>query len=435
MLKEKIARRSAVIAILGLGYVGYPLACLFSKAGFKVIGYDVEKSRLQAITENKVNWAEGYSHNKELFQATDNPNDIISADIFIITVQTPLKTNNTPDLSYVESAADIVRQNLSPGKLVILESTTFPGTTEEVLKPILEKSGLVAGEDFYLVFSPERIDPGNPIWRTENIPKIVGGLNTESRELAVELYSTIVQRVVPVSSPRAAEAAKVMENVFRNINIALVNELAKVFDKLGIDVWEVINAAATKPFSFMPHYPGPGVGGHCIPKDPFYLSYKAKKEGIDLRFIELAGSINQSMPFYVLHLLKELLHKHGKDLQKAKIGVLGVTYKRDVPDLRDTPSKVIIEELLKSAAEVQVFDPMSSETFGARTAGYEEVLKDKDCILLLVDHSYFRKNSIENIINKLSPDTCVLDTKNFFRVDLFAPTVKYKCLGRGQLLK
>lgn len=429
-LKEKIENGTAKIAVLGLGYVGYPLACLFSRAGFKVIGYDVDLERVEKIKNGNVFWALNYRPNEKNFSVTDKELNLKEADVFIITVQTPLKYDNTPDLSYVESACEIIRKFIEKDKFVIMESTTYPKTTEEVIKPILEKSGLIGGKDFYLCFAPERIDPGSEKWGIENIPKIVGGINPKSTELGILLYSKIIKKTIPVSSARVAEAVKMMENTFRNINIALVNEIVKVFDKLDIDIWEVIDAASTKPFSFMPHYPGPGVGGHCIPKDPFYLVYKAKKEGLDMPLVELGSLINHNMPFYIFDLIENTLNKIGKKFEDSKIGILGVTYKKNVPDVRNTPAKIVIEEICKRSNDVSVFDPYTNETFGGKREDLENTIKDKDCIVLLTNHDLFRKKQIEKLINKFSPNCCIVDTRNFFDKSKFNPGIHYKCLGK-----
>jgi UDP-N-acetyl-D-glucosamine dehydrogenase len=281
-----------------------------------------------------------------------------------------------------------------------------------------------------LSFSPERIDPGNKKWSLEQIPKIVGGINKQSSEVACLLFSQIVEKVVPASSLKVAEATKMLENIFRSVNIALVNDLSKFFEKMGIDTWETIDAASTKPFGFMPHYPGPGVGGHCIPKDPFYLLYKARKTGMNLEFIEEAAAVNKNMPLYVVHLAEETLKTRNKTMQKSSFAVLGVTYKKDVLDLRRTPAKTVITELYKSSKNVMVFDPLTSETFGAKTGTLTETLTDKDCIILLADHSYFNDINIEDKINELAPNCCLIDTRNFVNPTKLKTSILYKCLGK-----
>jgi len=430
MLKEKIQDKTAKICIIGLGYVGYPLACLFSK-NYQTTGYDVDRKKIDDIKNRKFCIKE-YEHSSK-FIPTNNPDDLKDGDAFFIVVPTPLKEGHLPDLKYVKNATKTISQYLKKENIVIVVSTTYPGTTEEVVQPILEKSGLKAGQDFYLCYCPERIDPGNERWRMEDIPTIIGSINKESQELACLLYSNILtstDKIIPVSSLKTAEATKIFENVFRNINIALINESAKLFGKLGIDTWEVIKAASTKPYGFLPHYPGPGVGGHCIPLDPFYLAYKAKKNGMDTRFIELAGDINKSMPYYIVSLVSDGLKKIGKKIRNSKIGVLGTSYKKNIPDTRETPSKIIIEELTDDGADVYVFDPHNDETFGGKKSDFIETVRDKDCIILLVDHEYYRKNKIEELISKNSPNSCVIDTKNFIKPELLSKTNYYRCLGK-----
>ena len=314
--------------------------------------------------------------------------------------------------------------------MVIVESTIYPGATEEIVKPILQESGLRAGDDFYLSFSPERIDPGNMKWDITNIPKVVGGLNKKSTDMTYLLFSKVIKQIVPVSSIKVAETTKMLENIFRSINIALINDLSKFFEKMGIDAWETIEAASTKPFGFMAHYPGPGVGGHCIPKDPFYLLYKARKMGADLEFIEEAASINRNMPLYVIYLAEDCLKIRNNLVQDSSFAVLGVTYKKDVLDIRRTPAKTVITELEKISRDVMVFDPLTEETFGSKRGNLEETIKDKDCIILLVDHSQFREIEIEDKINELAPDCCLIDTKNFIETKKLKQSILYRCLGK-----
>lgn len=443
MLKQKIKNKTAVVAILGLGHVGYPLASLFAKAGFKVLGYDIDKKRLDTIKQGKalieisrllridsVNRTKVISEISRNLTVSNKEKILKGADVFIVAVPTPLKENETPNLFHLENTCRTISKSINKDSLVTIESTVYPGATEEVVKPILETSGLHAGEDFHLCFSPERIDPGSKKWGIENIPKIVGGINEKSRDVACLLYSQIIKQIVPVSSLKVAEAAKMLENTFRSVNIALVNDLSKLFERQGIDIWETIDAAATKPFGFLPHYPGPGVGGHCIPKDPFYLLYKARKMGIDLKFIEDATDINRSMPLHVIYITKEALKKRKKGIKNSSFGILGVTYKKDVADVRRTPAKIIIDELSKTCKEIVVFDPLVNEAFDAKRGTLEETIKNKDCIILLVDHSYFRENNIEQKINKLSPDCCVIDTKNFIDSNKLNRSILYRCLGK-----
>ena len=444
MLEEKIKDKTAVVAVLGLGHVGYPLASLFAKAGFKTLGYDIDKKRLDVIKEGKAlkeincllpiaitNRTKVVSKISRNLRVYGEERMLKDADVFVVAVPTPLKKNGTPDLFYLENTCTTILKFVRKDVLVIIESTIYPGATEEVVKPILEKSGMHAGEDFYLCFSPERIDPGSKKWNIENIPKIVGGINERSRDVACLLYSQVIKQIVPVSCLEVAEAAKMLENVFRSVNIALVNDLSKLFEKLGIDIWETINVAATKPFGFLPHYPGPGVGGHCIPKDPFYLLYKAGKMGIVLQLVEDAAGINRSMPLHVICITKETLKKRNKSIKDCSFGILGVTYKKDVADVRRTPAKIIINELSRTCKGIVVFDPLVNEAFHGKKGTLEEAIKNKDCIILLVDHSYFRENNIEQKINKLSPSCCVIDTKNFIDSNKLNRSILYRCLGKG----
>jgi UDP-N-acetyl-D-glucosamine dehydrogenase len=433
MLIDKITERNATVAVIGAGYVGHPLACLFSRAGFRTIAFEIQKERLERIRRGDVDWSD-YTPNMGCFTATDDERLLNDTDIFIITVQTPLREDRTPDLSQVEGASRLIKRHLGRDKMVVLESTTYPGTTEEVLKPILEESGLKAGVDFYLAFSPERIDPGSKDRCVENIPKVVGGLTKKCTETASALYSSVICKVVPVSSPRTAEATKLLENVYRNVNIALVNELVPIFNRMGIDTWEVIHAASTKPFGFMPHYPGPGVGGHCIPKDPLYLAYAARKVGMPTEFIELAACKHDRVPSNIVRHTERGLSGKMKTVNGAEIGVLGVTFKKNVPDLRNTPAKTIIEELQKLGAKVTVFDPLVKETFGASAADMEQAVKGKDCILLLVDHDHFREKGVEKLVSKLSPGCVLIDTRNFIQRELLGPEITYSCIGRPSTL-
>jgi UDP-N-acetyl-D-glucosamine dehydrogenase len=363
ILKEKISAGSAVVGVLGLGYVGLPLALVFEEAGFPVIGFDVDPAKPAALER-------GESYIRHLgadriaaafrrgrISATTEFGRLSECDALVICVPTPLGRHREPDLSFVRRTADAIAAHLRRGHLVVLESTTYPGTTREELLPRFEARGLRCGVDFFLAFSPEREDPGNASFHTRNIPKVVGGVDAASRDAAVALYGAAVEHVVPVSSAEVAESAKLLENIFRSVNIALVNELKVVFDRMGIDVWEVIEAAKTKPFGFMPFYPGPGLGGHCIPLDPFYLSWKAAEYGVWARFIELAGEINTSMPRYVVDKTIAALNAHGKSIKDARILVLGLSYKADIDDDRESPSFEIIELLREKGADVAYCDP------------------------------------------------------------------------------
>lgn len=443
MLKQKIRDKTAVIAVLGLGHVGYPMSSLFAKNGFKTIGYDINRKRLDDIAEGKVMSelapllpaAKG-KRQKALLSISEklmlsNEETVLNrADVFVVDVPTPLNEDETPNLIFLENTCRTIARVIREETLVVIESTIYPGATEEIVKPLLENSGLHAGDDFYLSFSPERIDPGNKKWNLELIPKIVGGLNKESTDIASLLFSQIIEKVVPVSSLQVAEATKMLENIFRSVNIALINDLSKFFEKLGINTWETIDAASSKPFAFMPHYPGPGVGGHCIPKDPFYLLYKAKKMGSSIAFIEEAAAVNRNMPFYVVYLAEEALKLRNKKMQNSSFAVLGVTYKKDVLDLRRTPSKTVIAELTRASKNVFVFDPLTSETFGAKRGNLEETIRNKDCVILLVDHSYFRDNKLEEKINELAPKCCLVDARSFIEPSKLRKSILYRCLGK-----
>ena len=350
-LASRIELRTARIAVVGLGYVGLPLAETFAWGGYPVLGFDIDENKVAKlqrgesyighICPERVSELVGSGR----FDATSDPGRFVEADAIVICVPTPLGEAREPDLSYITRTAEMLRPHLRQGQIVILESTTYPGTTEDVLRPILEESGLKAGQDFFLAYSPEREDPGNRDFATRNIPKVVGGMDETSLRLAVSLYEPVVDGVVPVSGTRVAEACKILENTYRAVNIALVNELKSVFSAMGIDVWEVIAAAKTKPFGFQAFYPGPGLGGHCIPIDPFYLTWAARKHGLNTRFIELAGEVNTAMPQYVVDRTAEALNDDGKAMRGSRICVLGVAYKKDVDDPRESPAFEILEKL------------------------------------------------------------------------------------------
>ena len=352
------------VAIVGLGYVGLPLAMTFADGGATVLGIDVDPSK-PVLTRNGTSWIEDVPSEHVAkhvdagrFAATTDYSHLSKADAIIIAVPTPLNRNREPDLALVEAATRSIEPHLQPGQLVVLESTTWPGTTREILQPILEADGArTVGEDFYLAYSPERVDPGNATWNTKNTPKVVGGITPACTEKATELYARAVDTVHPVSAPEAAELEKLFENIFRNVNIALVNELAMLCDRMGIDVWEVIDAAATKPFGFMKFTPGPGLGGHCIPIDPFYLSWKAREYDFSTEFIELAGKINSNMPYHCVRKLPKALDAHGKGLRGAKVLMVGVAYKKDIADYRESSAIKIIELLQKRGVEVRYHDP------------------------------------------------------------------------------
>ena len=397
---EKFRRREALVGILGLGYAGLPLACSFGEAGFKTVGFDIDSAKIKRLRNG-----ESYVGNvpserlaklvtSGRLSATDSYEELATCDAAIVCVPTPLDDARNPDLSFVVSTALEVRKFLHPGQLVVLESTTYPGTTEEVVLPILAEAGLEAGEEFFLAFSPEREDPANKNYRTQTIPKLVGGLTDHCREVACAAYGQVVEVVVPVSSTRVAEAAKLLENIYRCVNIAMVNELKLLFDRIGLDVWEVIRAASTKPFGFAPFYPGPGLGGHCIPIDPFYLAWKARQHGFTTRFIELAGEINSSMPEYVVDRLTEGLNLQGKALKDAAILLLGVAYKRDIEDYRESPALSIIIQLNRRLARVSYHDPhvphlrtrYLSHTLSS-IGLTSELVRSCDAVVIVTDHS------------------------------------------------
>src|SRR4030066_347082 len=357
-LLNRINERSALIGIVGLGYVGLPLVLRFCEEGFKVCGFDIDREKA-----DKLNRGESYIKHissekvrqfvdRRLFEATVDMQRLKEADAIIICVPTPLTDKREPDMQYVEATAREVARHLRPGQLISLESTTYPGTTEELLLPLLTEKGLKVGRDFFLVFSPEREDPGRKDFTTKTTPKIVGGVTQKCLEVGAALYSKIVDKVVKVSSPRTAEMTKLLENIYRSVNIALVNELKMLCDRMGIDIWEVIEAAKTKPFGFEAFYPGPGLGGHCIPVDPFYLTWKAREYGFPTRFIELAGEINTSMPMYVVSRVADALNKISKSIKDSKILILGLTYKRDVDDVRESPSLELMRFLRNKGARV-----------------------------------------------------------------------------------
>jgi UDP-N-acetyl-D-glucosamine dehydrogenase len=419
-LFARIRLRTARVAVVGLGYVGLPLAETFAAGGFPVLGFDIDAAKVR-----KLNLGQSYighipSHRiAELvasgrFEATTEPGGFEEADAIVICVPTPLTEAREPDLSYVVGTAQTLRPHLRRGHLVVLESTTYPGTTEELVRPILEEGGLCAGSDFFLAYSPEREDPGNPHFSTRTIPKVVGGLNAISRDLAVALYEPIVAGVIPVSSTKAAEACKILENTYRAVNIALVNELKVVFDAMGIDVWEVIGAAKTKPFGFQAFYPGPGLGGHCIPIDPFYLSWAARRLGVQTRFIELAGEVNAAMPLYVVNRIAEALNEQCKPLRGSHIGVLGVAYKKNVDDPRESPAFPILEILKHRGALVSYNDPHIPVLPAMRHHAIrltsepltEDYLARQDCVVILTDHAAYNYEWI--VRNSL----LVVDTRN-----------------------
>ena len=404
-LEEKIGNKSATIGIVGLGYVGLPLAVAFCEAGFKVLGIDVQQKRVDWVNQGQSYIADVSAERlqavtaNKLLQATTKQSRLEEMDAICICVPTPLTKTKNPDLSYVINESKEISKCLQPGQLIVLESTTYPGTTREVVLPILERSGLKGGSDFYLAFSPERVDPGNKNYNIRNTPKIVGGIDSRSTELARLLYQQVVEVVVPVSCPEIAEMTKVFENVFRSVNIALVNELAQLCERMGISVWEVIAAASTKPFGYMPFYPGPGVGGHCIPLDPYYLANKAKEHDFHTRFIELAAEINESMPYYVASRIMEASNARGRSLNGARVLVLGVTYKKDDGDVRESPSLKLVQLLCDKGAKVSYNDPYIpkirlSQAELASVALTKENLSSADCVVIATDHSCYNMDEV-----------------------------------------
>ena len=395
-LAEKIRNRTASVGVVGLGYVGLPLAVEFAKAGFRVTGIDVSTDKVDQINSGKsyiqdVPGAEVAELVRTgMLRATTDFAVVRELDTINIAVPTPLRKTKDPDMSFVVSASQEIARYAHPGLLVILESTTYPGTTDELLLPMFEKDGLKAGQDFFLCFSPERVDPGNPNFHTRNIPKVVGGITPACTEVGALFYAQALETVVPVGSTRVAEMVKLLENTFRMINIGLVNEMAMMCDRMGINVWEVIDAAATKPFGFMPFYPGPGLGGHCIPIDPFYLSWKTKQAGIEARFIELAGYINGQMPHFVVDKVQNALNDHRKSVKGSHIHILGVAYKRDIDDMRESPALDIILLLEKRGATVTYSDSyvpklrLDGKTLESQNG--EDVLAAADCVVIVTDH-------------------------------------------------
>ncbi|HEX4608491.1 MAG TPA: nucleotide sugar dehydrogenase [Urbifossiella sp.] len=423
-LIDKIRHRTARVGIIGLGYVGLPLARAFARTGFRVLGFDIDPQKVAKLNAGK-------SYIKQFpdatiagmrekgFEATDRFDRLGEADAVLICVPTPLTDAREPDLTFVEDSAHAVAAQLRPGQLVVLESTTYPTTTRGVVLPILERTGLTPGKDFLLAFSPEREDPGNATFSVNNIPKVVGGLDGGSGDAACALYSAVVPQVVRVNSPETAEACKILENTYRAVNIALVNELKVLYDRMGIDVWEVIDAARTKPFGFQAFYPGPGLGGHCIPVDPFYLTWVARKYGFNTRFIELAGEVNTGMPAFVVSKLADALNDVGKSVRGSRVALLGVAYKKDVDDPRESPSFELLDRLIRKGARIAYNDPHVSELPRMRhwpdlpalasEALTPEFLAAQDAVLIATDHSAY---DYEQIVRH---SRLVIDTRNATR--------------------
>jgi UDP-N-acetyl-D-glucosamine dehydrogenase len=420
-LLEKIQSRTARTGIVGLGYVGLPLAVELAKAGFHTTGIDLDDRKIQAIGEGRSYIPDVTTADVQALRgcgkldATSDFSIVKELDTINICVPTPLRKTKDPDMSYIVSAVEAIAGHLHAGMLIILESTTYPGTTDEVVQPLLEATGLKAGVDFFLAFSPERVDPGNPTFQTHNVPKVVGGVTPTCSQLAAALYGTAIETIVPVSSTRVAEMVKLLENTFRAVNIGLVNELALMCDRMHIDVWEVVEAAKTKPFGFMAFYPGPGLGGHCIPIDPFYLSWKAKQSGFDPRFIELAGHINGSMPHYVVEKVADALNTRRKAVNGASILIAGVAYKRDIDDMRESPALDIMGLLQAKGARVAYTDPHVSEVHGREWAGGFDIrsvelkrgtIGQYDCIVIATEHTAFDYAAI------VAEAELIVDTRN-----------------------
>ncbi len=419
-LLQRIRSKNARVGIIGLGYVGLPLARAFARAGFNVTGFDVDAAKVAKLNA-------GQSYIQQIpdgeiaamrtagFRATERYDRLAGMDAIIVCVPTPLTDSREPDLKYVVNSAHAIASQLRPGQLVVLESTTYPTTTRNVVLPILERTEMKAGEEFFLAFSPEREDPGNTTHSVNTIPKVVGGLDERSGELAESLYAGVVERVVRVGTPEVAEACKILENTYRAVNIALVNELKMLYDRMGIDVWEVIEAAKTKPFGFQAFYPGPGLGGHCIPIDPFYLTWVARQYGMNTRFIELAGEVNSAMPAYVVGKVADALNDAGKPVRGSKVAILGMAYKKDIDDPRESPGFELMDLLLKKGAIVTYNDPHIPKLPPMRhyphlsmasTPLSAEYLAGQDCVLIATDHSAYDYDWI------LRESRCVVDTRN-----------------------
>jgi len=415
ILADKIRSRRARVGIVGLGYVGLPLAVEFAKAGFRVTGIDINETKARRVND-------GDSYVRDIpsstlgplvesgkLRATTDFGEVAELDTINICVPTPLRKTKDPDMSFIVSSCQEIARRFHPGMLVVLESTTYPGTTEEVVLPMLTQPGLEVGRDFFLCFSPERVDPGNPKYQTANIPKVVGGCTQACTEMGRLFYEQALDRVVPVSSTQVAEMVKLLENTFRMINIGLANEMAMMCDRMGINVWEVVDAAATKPFGFMPFYPGPGLGGHCIPIDPFYLSWKTKQAGIEARFIELAGYINGQMPQFVVDKVQNALNDAGKPVKGSRVHIMGVAYKRDIEDLRESPALDVILLLERRGAVVTYSDPHVPTVRlngHALTACPEESAAAADCVVIVTDHAAFDYPAL------VERSRLVVDTRN-----------------------
>jgi UDP-N-acetyl-D-glucosamine dehydrogenase len=407
-LRDKITSRNAHVGIVGLGYVGLPLAKTCVKNGYRVTGYDNNEEKIQTLQSGQSpiktfsgSWVK-QKIEEGTFRPTNDPQELAETDVILICVPTPLTDEQTPDTSFIEGAGKLVRDQLTPGKLVILESTTYPGTTRDLLKPILEQSGLRAGENFYLAYSPEREDPGNEMYSVENIPKVVGGHDDLSQQLATQFYQSVMVSIVPMNSTEEAEATKLMENIFRAANIALVNEMKQVLSEMDIDVWNVIRAASTKPFGYMPFFPGPGVGGHCIPKDLYYMIWKAKENGLSMDFLEQAGRVNNAMPEVIAKKIAHTLKENGNDLQNVRGLLLGMAYKPDVDDVRESPGLKIFHQLEEFGISMAYHDPFVPSVPASHqharelqsVSPYPDVLSQYDFVVVATDHSTYDPTTI-----------------------------------------
>ena len=416
LLRQKIESHKARVGVVGLGYVGLPLVVEMAHAGFDVIGIDIQESKVNSINK-------GVSYIQDVptsvlrplvkagkIRATTDFSVVKKLDTINICVPTPLRKTKDPDMSYIVDSCEAISKYFHSGMLVILESTTYPGTTDELMLPMFEQDGLKIGRDFFMCFSPERVDPGNPNFQTKNIPKVVGGITPACTEMGALFYRQALEKVVPVQGTRVAEMVKLLENTFRMINIGLVNEIALMCDRMGINVWEVIDAAATKPFGFMPFYPGPGLGGHCIPIDPFYLSWKTKQAGIEARFIELAGYINGQMPHFVVDKVQNALNDHSKPLKGSKVHVLGVAYKRDIDDVRESPALDIIHLLKQRGAKVAYSDPwipkINDHGILMQAMPEDKAVASADCVVIVTDHKKFDYRKI------VKSARLIVDTRN-----------------------
>ncbi len=434
-LAQRIENKEAKICVIGLGYVGLPLAVEFGEEGFLVNGYDISEKKVNTLQGGQSDVDDVSSErvatlvNKGLLAPSTSPDKIADSDVIIIAVPTPLNKTKDPDVSFILQATEAVKNNLRTGQLIILESTTYPGTTEELVLPLLQETGLVCGKDFYLAFSPERVDPGNKKYYLRNTPKVIGGITSQCAHLAAAFYLSVVEKIHLVSSTKAAEMVKLLENTYRSVNIGLVNEIALMCDKLGLNIWEIIEAASTKPFGYMPFFPGPGLGGHCIPIDPHYLSWKLRGLNYYARFIEIASEINSSMPLYVVQKVMDLLNEHQKPLKGSRVLLLGVAYKKDIMDVRESPALDVLQLMEEKGAVVEYNDPNVPEirwkdSKKKSTQLTEQTLREADCVVIITDHSvYDFKWIVDN-------SQLVFDTRNATEGILDS---KIRKLGDGEL--